>query len=234
MLDQETSPAGLAFAERVREDLSPNTLPVLPRTWRSLAGMGINLDSGEYRFLSEGTHIWSSFFLHWGWWKTTAVGFYPYTDLRDYEAHERQGIGRPWLGLLPQRWQELIFRELILLVGDWNSIVSPSCHFHFREGEELPRWMERWLSLTNESWRRGASEFETELYHCMDSDEKESLAAKIAQQYRASGTTWRPMMPEEAAYHRPYGKRKGFWTFTPTLLAFYALVSLVADSTNLG
>lgn len=212
-MNDKLSTAESAIAERFKDDVSPVTLPVKPRTWRSLKSMGVNLDEGSYAFIDEGTHIWSSFFLHWGWWKTVVLGFYPYTDLRDYEAHERQGIGRPWLAMLPERWQELIFRELILLITGWNSLVTHEHWISFEEGEELPGWVQRWLSLTNQSWRRGATEFESALFGAAyDSSEEDVL--ELVQQYCLSSLTWRPMMPECALYHRKYGSRNEYWEFS--------------------
>jgi hypothetical protein len=211
--DKVPSTAESALAEQFKEDVSPVTLSVKPRTWRSLKSMGVNLDDGCYEFIDEGTHIWSSFFHRWGWWKTVVLGFYPYTDLRDYEAHERQGIGRPWLAQLPERWQELIFRELILLILEWNSLVAPEYWVSFEEGEELPGWVQRWLSLTNQSWRRGISEFESALFSSVAADNAEEDILHLVQQYRLSASTWRLMMPEEAIYRRKYGSRNEYWEF---------------------
>lgn len=212
MIDDPHSILGLAMAERFKEEVSPIVLPVRKNTWRSLKMMGVDLDQGQYVFLDEGTHIWQSFFQHYGWWKTNALGFYPYTDLRDYEAHERQGLGRPWLRLMPQRWQELIFRELILLINGWNHSVSAQYEFQFGPDEELPSWVKRWLSLTNESWRKGAAEFEEELYRSLGGGHESDVSA-LVQRYQASALTWRPMMPDSVQYHRRYGKRDDFYTF---------------------
>ena len=216
VLDESKSSAALAIANRLRGDVAPASLPVMPQTWRSLKAMGVDIDEGKLEFLDEGTHIWYSYFLHWGWWKTKVLGFYPYTELRDYEAHERQGIGRPWINLLSEMWQGLIFRELVLLTAAWNDLVVPESQFTFGQKEAFPVWMDRWLSLTNESWRRGATEFEREISDALQHPSDDLRSARLVQQYRASSMTWRPMMPEIALYHRKYGERPEYFSFERT------------------
>lgn len=219
MLDiAEMSPAERATYDGYLRDVMPSTLPTAPRTWRSLKSMGVDLDRGDIQFVDDGTHIQRSYLQYWGWWKVVVLGWYPYTELRDIEAHERQGLGRPWLRLLPELWQEVIFRELILLVDEWNDVVGgDDARVEFVLPEEqsnligTPEWLERWLSLTNESWRRGAVALERELYEVADPTAAE--VASLLARYRASSLTWRPMMPDRAKYHQKYGKRGAYWSF---------------------
>lgn len=207
------SPSEAKMLELVQRDTEPNTLPTAPYTWRTLAAMGVDVNEGNLSFVDDGTHIHQSYLDHWGWWKIRVLGWYPYTDLRDIEAHERQGIGRPWLRLLPEIWQEVIFRELILLIGAWNEIVrGPYEQIRFDEKDETYEWLSRWLSLTNESWRRGADVLERELYES-GPEVTSGQVASLQARYRASALTWRPMMPERAEFHRRYGDRSEYWGF---------------------
>lgn len=209
----EYTPAELAGMEKFNQDVTPAILPVLPGTWLSESGMGIDLDAGSLEFVDDGSHVWESFFRHWGWWKTIALGWYSYTDLRDFHSHNKQGIGRPWLRSLPEYWQELIFRELVLMVKEWNSLVDVEYSINFERDEEYPRWLERWLSLTNQSWRQGVHELDEELHRCASENLDESSVAKMTKMYTASAYTWRPMMPERAVHHQKYGDRGEHWTF---------------------
>lgn len=197
-------------------DTVPATLPTLPGTWRSLETMGVDVSAGNYEFFDPGTHIQQSYHDYWGWWKTDVLGFYAYTELRDVEMHERQGLGRPWLALLPEAWQELIFRELIFLVQEWNALIAAESRFTFQGG--MPNWMLRWLSLTNRSWRQGTLELEEEVLRYV-SEVDEQLLARFVTRYQLSGLTWRRIMPERAVYHRKYAERPEFYTFErPELL----------------
>ena len=203
----------LARIEKYNQDVAPAILPVLPGTWLDSKRMGIDEDAGTFEFIEDGTHVWESFFRHWGWWKTIALGWYSYTDLRDFYSHDRQGIGRPWLRALPDPWQSLIFRELILLVRDWNSLVDDQYKVIFDRVEEFQPWIERWLSLTNQSYQRGAQDIDEEIHRCASKDIPENDVARLVKQYMASEATWRPMMPERATYHQKYGERGEHWTF---------------------
>lgn len=206
------TPAEKAQIEKFHQDVTPVTLPVESRTWLEPKKMGLDLDAGNFEFIDEGSHIWESYFRHWGWWKTIVLGWYPYTDLRDYYSHKRQGIGRPWLRELPEDWQSLIFRELILLITQWNSLVDEPFRIVFGKDEIYPKWVMRWLSITNASWRQGARDLELELYE--KSSEIDNLSvAKMVQQYQKSGLTWRPVMPEIAVHHQRYANRDEYWTF---------------------
>lgn len=212
MKDQYT-PAEKAQLEKFNQDVTPAILPVLPGTWLDEKKIGIDLDAGSFEFVDNGTHVWESFFRYWGWWKTIILGWYPYTDLRDFYSHDRQGIGRPWIRILPEAWQSLIFRELILLASDWNSLVDEEYKIRFERDEELPVWVQRWLSLTNQSWRQGSHDLDRELHSSSSIDIDQAVVAKLVQKYNYSATTWRPMMPERAVYHQKYGDRPEYWTF---------------------
>lgn len=211
--EQYLSDAEIAAKRQFEVDTYPTKLPVPSRTWVDEKIMGIDVTAGSYEFLDDGSHIWQSFFDHWGWWKTTVLGWYPYTELRDYHLHEQQGIGRPWLSKLPDKWQELIFRELVLLVTTWNDLVKIEHRFTYTVDEDVPNWMQRWLSLTNRSWRLGFAEFEREIYESASEGISALEIAKLVQRYQASAVTWRPIMPETAEYHRRYGDRGEFWSF---------------------
>jgi len=208
----EDSPAGRAAVAQLEVDIRPNVLRVPVRTWLSLRGMKVDVTLGNIEYIDEGTHIWHEFYNHWGWWKLTILGWYPYTELRDYQIHETQGIGRPWLRLLPEIWQELIFRELVLLIKHWNAMVDEPYAIRFRSDEKLPQWVERWLSLTNHSWRLGYADLEREIYECSATSWTPEAVAGMVQRYQASAVTWRGMMPERMEYHRRYGTRDEYWT----------------------
>ena len=203
----------LAQQEKYNQDVTPVILPVLPGTWLDAKKMGLDLDAGNFEFVEEGTHVWESVFLHYGWFKTVIQGYYPYTDTRDFYAHDRQGIGRPWIRALPDQWRDLIFRELILLILSWNSLVDSEYRIKFERDETYPRWLERWLSLTNSSWRQGAQDLGEEVYRYSSIDVDESTVYKIVRQYNFSGNTWRPLMPEKAVHHQKYAERGEHWTF---------------------
>lgn len=203
----------LAKLEKYNQDVAPAVLPVLPGTWLEPKKMGIDEDAGNFEFIEDGTHVWESFFLHYGWFKTICLGWYPFTDLRDYHSHDRQGIGRPWIRALPDAWRDLVFRELVLLVRSWNSVVDEQYKVNFSRNEEHPAWLQRWLSLTNQSWRRGAQDLDEELQECASGDVDENTVAGIVKQYNLSGSTWRPMMPERAVYHQKYSDRPEYWSF---------------------
>lgn len=203
----------LARQEKYNQDVAPAILPVLQGTWLDPKKMGIDEDAGTFEFIEDGTHVWESFFRHWGWWKTIGTGWYSYTDLRDFYSHDRQGIGRPWLRALPDPWQSLIFRELILLVRDWNKLVEDEYKVMFDREEKFQPWVERWLSLTNQSYRRGALDLDEEIHRCGLETVNENDVSRLVKQYLASESTWRPMMPERAVYHQKYGERGEHWTF---------------------
>lgn len=207
------TPAEKAQQEKFNQDTTPAILPVQQGTWLDAKKMGIDLDAGSFEFVEDGTHVWESFYRHWGWWKTIILGWYSYTDLRDFYSHDRQGIGRPWLRILPEEWQSLIFRELILMIKDWNTLVDEEHQIKFSRDEEFPAWVERWLSLTNQSWRQGAQDLDRELHVSASEDLEESSVAKVVHRYNSSAATWRPMMPERAVWHQKYGDRPEYWTF---------------------
>lgn len=207
------TPAERAARDRFEQDTAPVILPVLPGTWLSAKKMGLNIDVGRYEFIDEGTHIWESFFRHWGWWKTVVLGWYPYTDLRDSYLHDKQGIGRPWLRVLSEEWQTLIFREFVLLIQEWNSLVRPEHRQGFLPEEEFHPWMERWLSLTNTSWKQGLAELERAVYEDAKPEVTPADVARLLSRYQHSASTWRPMMPEKAIFHQKYADRSAYWTF---------------------
>lgn len=212
--EEELSPAGVLAQIRNRQAVAPTMLPVLPDTWLTLKGMNVVTDEGRRAWLQDGTHVWRSFRLHWGWWKTQICGWYPYTSERDYYLHERSGEGRPWLNLLPERWQEIIFRELVLLIDAWNKVVAEEHQYRFEIAEPEPAWMSHWLALTNEAYRRGGEDFLRDIAeHAADAEEAVNSMYDLQAQYFDSLTTWRPMMPDYALHHRKYGARAEYWSF---------------------
>lgn len=209
----ETSPLHLAA------EIQPTLLPVSKNTWLELASMGVDVSAGRYEFLDDGWDVSSIVRQDYGWWRMEAIGWFPYTELRDVHTHERTGMGRPWLNKLPTKWQDLIFRELILLVLTWNEVVDPSQRWHMgpvRVGQEVPEWMQYWLTLTNSAWRSGAFKYaeaalDSRGWH--GAEEADEVFQRLLEQYLSSESTWRPMMPESAEYHRKYGQRPATWSF---------------------
>lgn len=211
---EELTPAALGADWRRRVEVHPNLLPVQNRAWTTVQGMGIDTGAGNHQFVDDGTHVWEAFRQHWGWWKTQILGWYPYTDLRDYWRHNLTGEGRPWLRILPEDWQELVFRELVLLVELWNKLVVDDRKYLFAVGQDEPEWMGIWLTLTNEVWRRGASDVERGLLEALRSPEfSAATVEEFKRTYLRSSLTWRPMMPERAVFHRKHMERPEYWTF---------------------
>ena len=217
-MDVQKSPVEVIEEAHRRIAVWPGTLPVLPGTWLSLKGMRIEVPRGQRVFIDEGRDTWNEFHDHWGWWKTQVCGWRPYTHERDFYRHDRTGQGRPWLRSLDMRWQELIFRELVLLIEAWNQMVDDEHRYRFGTDEREPTWMQRWLALTNEAFVDGIDEIRQEATEFAHSglldylDASETLVAR----YRFSEKTWRPMMPMRAVYHRRYAERGEYWTFERT------------------
>lgn len=210
----EQSLSEVLLRERFLDDVQPVRLVVPNSTWTDLKKMGVDPAQCHFEFIDDGTHIPNAFFGLWGWWKTTILGFYPYTELRDYEAHARQGIGRPWLSMLEEKHQELIFRELYLLLQEWNRIVDDAFIYTPSMNKDLlPDWMKRWLSLTNESYTKGILEAERSAFESCHTENRSHIFDFVTR-YKYSERTWRPMMPERAVFHQKYGSRLAFWTFT--------------------
>ena len=174
--------------------------------------MGVDQDQCRVVFINPDMYVQNEFTLYWGWWKVQILGFYAFTDLRDYHVSEQSGVGRPWLSLLDSKYQELIFRELVLLIRDWNRSTQKHHQVNYNTGEPLPRWAYRWLSLTNESWTKGIAEAERDFYEAV-SESAQLSATDFVERYKRSSGTWRPMMPKNAAFHRAYGSRDVYWSF---------------------
>jgi len=183
--------------------------------------MGIDVSAGDYRFIDDGTDVSSIFRSDLGWWRMDAMGWFPYTDLRDVHAHERTGLGRPWLYKLPTKWQDLIFRELILLVVATNQLMDAEPLAWFEMGPvqddiPMPEWMKYWLTLTNESWRLGLQLLTQDVLGAREwygDLEADATVEQVTTLWNRSETTWRPMMPARAEYHRKYSGRDAYWSF---------------------
>jgi len=175
--------------------------------------MGVDVSAGNFEFILDGVDVSQLFERDLGWWRLRAMGWGLYTDLRDLHAHERTGLGRPWLYKLPVRWQDLIFRELLLLVDEVGKISQRNWFFM---PAELPVWMKYWLTLTNDAWRQGVAELTQEVIAdrgWFGDAEGEEIVEKLTAAYLRSEKTWRPMMPDRAEHHRGYGDRPAYWSF---------------------
>lgn len=214
----EESKVDQLIREQYERDVDPGRLPVQHATWMRLPRIGVDVDKARgLAFIDDGTDVSMQMRQLMGWWVFVVEGWPSYIEWRDVQISEMQGEGRPWIHRLPWLVRMQIFREFILLVNAWNRCSNEGGRVVPRDGVVLPEWLERWLSLTNESFERGLGILERAAWDAIadryDRYSAEAAIEILKDQYAKSRGTWRAAMPERAVFHRAYGDRKEYWSF---------------------